>query len=478
MIVNNLSDLEDKKFLVIIIGSGPAGISAALRLEKEKIKTLLIEAGDKDFQSNSIDFLKVNSIGDHKGDLSRNRLRQFGGTSGLWGGNCNPMNHSNFIKWPIEKSDLDKYNNEAKDILNLREDFFQESLNKKLNIYNLSWSNVRFGADYLKHIQKSKFIHLSLNSTFLSFNSVSKNIVSINCRKNNKVYKLKSKFFILSCGGIENSRLLLWSRNKNKNLFSPKLPIGNYYMHHPYHFVGKGIINYKKLNSYYNKKNIKNYPIITCKNNIYIEANTNLLDQRKITNSGIYIDFENINQNNNLIKQLRCIAPKFIKKLYDNINTKDIYEIDMSTLQEQNPIKENCIKLSNVLDPYGIPLAKLFWKKFPSEIKSIRVIMEEIGSFFIEEDIGRLTLENHLYDGNIDYEAVSGNHQMGGTRIGTDQIDSVVDKNLKIHGINNLFVTGSSVFRTSGHCHPTFTIVQLSLRLADYIIECTNKNKI
>jgi len=238
-------------------------------------------------------------------------------------------------------------------------------------------------------------------------------------------------------------------------------------MHHPYHFVGKGIINYKKLNSYYNKKNIKNYPIITCKNNIYIEANTNLLDQRKITNSGIYINFKNIDQNNNLIKQLRCIAPKFIKKLYDNINTKDIYEIDISTLQEQNPIKENCIKLSNVLDPYGIPLAKLFWKKFPSEIKSIRVIMEEIGSFFIEEDIGRLTLENHLYDGNIDYEAASGNHQMGGTRIGTDQIDSVVDKNLKIHGINNLFVTGSSVFRTSGHCHPTFTIVQLSLRLAE-----------
>jgi len=30
----------------------------------------------------------------------------------------------------------------------------------------------------------------------------------------------------------------------------------------------------------------------------------------------------------------------------------------------------------------------------------------------------------------------------------------------------------------TGHCHPTFTIVQLSLRLADHIIECTNKNKI
>jgi len=53
--------------------------------------------------------------------------------------------------------------------------------------------------------------------------------------------------------------------------------------------------------------------------------------------------------------------------------------------------------------------------------------------------------------------------------------DSVVDKNLKVHGTENLFITGSSVFRSSGHCHPTFTIVQLSLRLADNIINYTNK---
>ena len=54
--------------------------------------------------------------------------------------------------------------------------------------------------------------------------------------------------------------------------------------------------------------------------------------------------------------------------------------------------------------------------------------------------------------------------------MGENKNDSVVDKNLKVHGVKNLFITGSSVFRTSGHCHPTFTIVQLSLRLADSIV--------
>jgi choline dehydrogenase-like flavoprotein len=62
---------------------------------------------------------------------------------------------------------------------------------------------------------------------------------------------------------------------------------------------------------------------------------------------------------------------------------------------------------------------------------------------------------------------------MGGTRIGVSKKDSVVDKNLKVHGINNLYICGSSVFRSGGSANPTFTIVQLSLRLGDHLIEQT-----
>ena len=144
-------------------------------------------------------------------------------------------------------------------------------------------------------------------------------------------------------------------------------------------------------------------------------------------------------------------------------------------MQEQAPTELNNINLSKKTDPYGIPLVKLFWKRNKSEITSARIIMEEFGEMLINEDIGRLALEEHLYDHKIDFDFISGNHQMGGTRMGKNENDSVVDKNLKVHGIENLFITGSSVFRSSGHCHPTFTIVQLSLRLADNIISYTNK---
>ena len=47
--------------------------------------------------------------------------------------------------------------------------------------------------------------------------------------------------------------------------------------------------------------------------------------------------------------------------------------------------------------------------------------------------------------------------------------DGVVDADLRIHGMANGYVAGSSVFVRGGHTNPTYTIVQLSLRLADHL---------
>jgi len=38
-----------------------------------------------------------------------------------------------------------------------------------------------------------------------------------------------------------------------------------------------------------------------------------------------------------------------------------------------------------------------------------------------------------------------------------------------VHGMENLFVAGSSVFPTAGFANPTLTVLALSLRLADYL---------
>ncbi len=67
-------------------------------------------------------------------------------------------------------------------------------------------------------------------------------------------------------------------------------------------------------------------------------------------------------------------------------------------------------------------------------------------------------------------DEIGGHHHMGGTRMGNglDKYD-VVDKNLKVLTTQNLYIAGSSVFRSGGHANPTLTIVQLSLKLADHL---------
>jgi hypothetical protein len=468
MIINNLEEIKNKNFFAIIVGSGPAGISMALGLEKKKIECLIIEAGGLNSSTKNIPYLKGVFIGDSDyNTLENSRGRQFGGTGNYWGGNCNPIQEDEFSDWPIAKTDLDKYINGAKKILNIKKKFFLEKFSDNLNLYNLDWSDVKFGEKYFDHIKKSKYINLSLNTVYLSGNGGNGQVTSINCFKD-KNYKLRGKNYILSCGGIENSRLLLWTKNNNPQLFKYNLPIGNYYMDHPFHMVADGILNYKNLQLYNQKNNIKKVPFITCESSYHLSSNQNFIKEKKIINSGIYISFLKANIYNSIFKQVRCMAPNFIKEIYENKSTKSSYQIEIQILQEQEPLFDRKITLNKNSDPLGIPLPEAHWWKTKLERTSARTITEEIAKIFLKNNIARIGLKEYLFN-DENYVTSAGYHQLGGTRMGSSIKDSVVDKNLKVHGINNLFINGSSVFRTGSYTHPTYTIVKLALRLSDYL---------
>ena len=58
---------------------------------------------------------------------------------------------------------------------------------------------------------------------------------------------------------------------------------------------------------------------------------------------------------------------------------------------------------------------------------------------------------------------------MGTTRISNDPSDGVVDSNCKFHSLSNLYISGNSIFRTSGSANPGLTNMALSMRLGEYI---------
>jgi choline dehydrogenase-like flavoprotein len=61
-------------------------------------------------------------------------------------------------------------------------------------------------------------------------------------------------------------------------------------------------------------------------------------------------------------------------------------------------------------------------------------------------------------------------HLFGGTIMGTDAGNSVVDSFGQTHEIGNLYVAGPGIFPTEGASNPTYTIFALSLRGAEHLV--------
>jgi len=62
-------------------------------------------------------------------------------------------------------------------------------------------------------------------------------------------------------------------------------------------------------------------------------------------------------------------------------------------------------------------------------------------------------------------------HIMGTCKMGNDPNISVVNRDSHCHQHDNLYITGSSVFPTTGTGNPTLTLVALAIRAAKHIEE-------
>ena len=104
------------------------------------------------------------------------------------------------------------------------------------------------------------------------------------CISNESIKKVTAKYFVLACGGIENSRILLWTKEKNKKFINNDLPIGKYWMNHPWLLGGVGIINKKKL-----KKKLKNN-FLEYNGPLHFASKKKLINNKKILSGALYMN--------------------------------------------------------------------------------------------------------------------------------------------------------------------------------------------
>lgn len=138
---------------------------------------------------------------------------------------------------------------------------------------------------------------------------------------------------------------------------------------------------------------------------------------------------------------------------------------------EQVPNAESRITLGRELDCFGVPRARIDLRYTEQDVESVIDSHKLLDSALRSNGIGRLEfmypsthLREHVYE-----QATDGYHQVGSTRMGLDPARSVVDANLKVHGVDNLFVASSSVFPTAGQANSTLLAVAFGVRLVDHL---------
>ncbi|MBA4169950.1 MAG: GMC family oxidoreductase [Chloroflexi bacterium] len=153
----------------------------------------------------------------------------------------------------------------------------------------------------------------------------------------------------------------------------------------------------------------------------------------------------------------------------ETIGTIPTEAIALTARIDPVPNPASRVRLGADTDALGMPRVELDWQLTELDRRSVERTIELVGRAVGEAGIGRvrLTLDGDV--GTWPADLAGGWHHMGTTRMHDDPRRGVVDGDGRVHGMRNLYVSGSSVFATGGSGTPTMTLVALALRLASHL---------
>jgi choline dehydrogenase-like flavoprotein len=172
-----------------------------------------------------------------------------------------------------------------------------------------------------------------------------------------------------------------------------------------------------------------------------------------------------------LLIDLACTAPELADRLAGLAGRNLVCGAMLYGEWEQAPRREHRVALGSERDPFGIPRVELHWRRDPRAQRTMHASLRLLADRIAAGGLGRVRLEEWVLDPEVEplpSDKMAGWHHMGGARMSLTPRDGVVDADLKVHGVDNLFVCSSAVFPNGGgFANPTFTIVQLALRLSE-----------
>ena len=453
-------DVNFERYDAIVAGSGPAGAVTAKTLAAKGKNVLVLESGGREFDANVQDaFASVYSQGHYTTNYWSNHwVRALGGTSAVWAGWVTPLLDRNFADWPLSRSDLDPWYTIAAEEL-LRDPIINSWSAQALPGFDLRPFSQRQAAQYGDEagaaIWANENVHVLLNATLSRLHprqdrrGIEKITLFIAPDLEAEIEVQANQSIVLAAGGMGNSQILLASDGTGGAAVGNESDqVGRYLMEHP-HLPGCATLMVR------NEFNLPTEPAN------FGPAYPALVPDDTMFQAAGQLDanFELIETD---IEADDAIQRFVVEQLGGQAKAYTVF-----ARAQMTAAAENRVQRMPGQDPAGLPRLKATCLVDAASFRAVLFYLEALGKSLAAQNTGRIRIN----DADIMSGLSGGGHTIGTTRMGEDPKTSVTDADCRVHGYQNLFVAGSSLFPSGGYANPTLTIIALAARLGTFLGE-------
>lgn len=518
MSIDDLRSIADTEIDtdLCVIGSGPAGWAIAEELGYSGLRILMLESGARTAEP---DAAALNEFEDLGTPLFKDgRTRVLGGTSHVWNGRCAPFDAIDYEKrpwvaqsgWPFAASTMAPFVDRASEHLGAGPYYtggerrpMPEGPLPRPNVdpallRPMWWENpetIDFGVVLSEYRARNLRVLVGATVTHLDTDASGRRLDSVEVADaDGRRVTVRARAVVLCAGGIENARILLNSNRVNPDGVGNQHDlVGRYLMDHPRDFEliarvdNRDADRFRDLFGPYRLDsprgrhdfshgfalsperqradgllNAAAWPYEVCPSDDPFHAIRRLVRgprDQPLHDVGLIASHPAL-----LLSALRSRVVTRQKVRHK------VERIGFLVSSEQLPDPDSRVQLSERRDRFGLPISKVTWRIGELEARSQAVLAETIATEFARLGLPPVRVADWVRDRRYhDANFVDGCHPSCTTRMADDPRDGVVDANCQVHGVEGLYVAGSSVFPTGSHANPTLMIVALAVRLSRHL---------
>ena len=506
----DLRSLEEGAILdadLCVVGAGAAGITLARAFAGRTLRVCLVESGGLEPDAATQDLYRGSSVGVNGFPLHVSRLRYLGGTTNHWNGWCAPLAEADFTVrswiphsgWPLAPADLAPHYERAAALLGLGADAFAPEGGQPpppaldperlvLSAWRIDEPPTRFGPAFRNELEVAANVTVLLHANVVrvarSPEQARVSHVELAALGGRRA-RVRAGLFVLACGGLENARLLLVSNDvEPAGLGNGHGLVGRFYMDHFHlelgriHAPGEALRGLRRQGGAVPRHG----GLRLCDRVQREEAVGNpvaWIGQPRSTDPPAEAAQEAPGLADRVARMLDALfgtqdgataAPGAAAASPADPAPRDV----LHAYGNPRPDPESRVRLGEERDALGLPRLVLDWRLSDDDGRSLTVLAHTVGVELARLGAGRLRLAAWLREGGEAHGAwrerlLGANHPTGTTRMAADPRRGVTDPDGRIHGLENLYVAGSSLFPTAGWGNPTLTILALTFRLAEHL---------